>query len=118
MQFMVIVKGSERSEAGELPSPEQMAEMAKLNAEMMKAGVFVTAGGLRPSKHGVRVRFDGAKRKVIDGPFSEAKELVGGFWILDVKSRDEVIDWVKKVPFSGGEEIEIRPLSTPEDFRR
>jgi hypothetical protein len=116
MRFMVIVKANEDSENGVLPTEEQLAEMGAFNEELVKAGVMLAGEGLHPSSKGARVRFDkdGAST-VIDGPFTETKELVAGFWILEVSSREEVIEWVKKAPFRN-EEIEIRQVFSDEDF--
>src|SRR5579885_2886797 len=115
MRFMVIVKANPDSEAGALPSAEILAEMGKYNEELVKAGVLLAAEGLQPSSKGARVRFSGARRTVVDGPFAEAKELIAGFWLIDVKSREEAIEWVKRVPFQEGE-IEIRQVLEPADF--
>ena len=117
-RYMVIIKANEDSEAGKLPSTELINEMGKFNAQLVEAGVMVDGGGLRPSSDGARVRFDGDKRTVIDGPFAEAKELVAGYWILELNSLDEAIDWVKRVPNTdGGEsEIEIRRVGDASDF--
>ena len=115
MRYMVIVKATKESEAGALPSVELLNEMGKLNAEMAKAGVLLAGDGLAPSSKGARVKFEGKKRTVVDGPFAETKELVSGFWILQVKSKEEAIEWAKRVPFEEGE-IEIRKISEPEDF--
>jgi hypothetical protein len=115
MRFMVIVKGDANSEAGALPSEQMLIEMGKLNEEMIKAGVMLAGEGLQPSSKGAKVRFDKTKRTVIDGPFTEARELIGGFWILKVASKAEAIEWVKKVPFDSGE-IEIRQISEAADF--
>jgi hypothetical protein len=116
MRFMVIVKANEDSENGVLPTEEQLAEMGAFNEELVKAGVMLAGEGLHPSSKGARVRFDkdGAST-VIDGPFTETKELVAGFWILEVSSREEVIEWVKKAPFRN-EEIEIRQVFSEDDF--
>jgi hypothetical protein len=116
MRFMVIVKANEDSENGVLPTEEQLAEMGAYNEELVKAGVMLAGEGLHPSSKGARVRFDkdGAST-VIDGPFTETKELVAGFWILEVSSREEVIEWVKKAPFRN-EEIEIRQVFSEDDF--
>lgn len=118
MRFMVIVKASKDSEAGVLPSEEMLAAMGAFNEEMVKAGIMLDGAGLKPSAKGVRIRIDGDRRTVIDGPFSETKELVAGYWIIDVKSLDEAIAWMKRVPdpHQGGGEIEIRPLYELEDF--
>jgi hypothetical protein len=116
MRFMVIVKASEESEAGVMPSQELLTEMGKYNEELVKAGVMLAGEGLHPSSRGARVRFSGTTRTVIDGPFTETKELIAGFWLLQAKSRDEVIEWVKRAPFDGGTEIEIRQVFETEDF--
>jgi hypothetical protein len=117
---MVLVKASKESEAGALPDEKILTEMGKFNEELAKAGVMVMGEGLRPSSKGARVRFSGGKTTVIDGPFSETKELVAGFWLWQVKSFDEAIDWVKRAPFGSDEnnepEIEIRQLFEMEDF--
>jgi hypothetical protein len=115
MRYMVIVKATKESEAGAIPSKELLNEMGKLNAEMVKAGILLAGDGLQPSSSGARVRFEGSKRTVVDGPFAETKELVSGFWILQVKSKEEAIEWAKRVPFTEGE-IEIRRISEAEDF--
>ena len=116
MRFMVIVKANEDSENGVMPTEQQLAEMGTYNEELVKAGVMLAGEGLHPSSKGARVRFDkdGAST-VIDGPFAETKELVAGFWILEVSSREEVIEWVKKAPFRN-EEIEIRQVFSEDDF--
>jgi len=118
MRFMVMVKATKDSEAGKLPSAELLAEMGKYNEELVKAGVMQAGEGLQPSSKGARVRFSGAKRSVIDGPFAETKELVAGFWIWKVKSLQEAIGWVKKCPnpMPGESEIEIRQIFEAEDF--
>jgi hypothetical protein len=118
MRFMVMVKATEESEAGQMPSREMLAEMGRYNEELVKAGVMVAGEGLHPSSKGVRVRFDGANRRVIDGPFAETKELVAGFWIFQVKSLEEAIEWVKRCPnpMPGESEIEIRQIFEAEDF--
>ena len=116
MRFMVIVKANEESEAGVLPSPEILAAMGKYNEELVKAGVLLAGEGLHPSSKGVRVRFSGSSRTVIDGPFAETKELVAGFWLIQVKSKEEAIEWVKRAPFDGGTEIEIRQVFETDDF--
>jgi hypothetical protein len=107
---MVIVKASKESEAGILPDKKIFAEMGKFNEELLKAGVLLAAEGLGPTSNGVRVKFEGAKRTVIDGPFTETKELIGGFWLWQVRSMEEAIEWLKRAPFDGGAEIEIRPV--------
>jgi hypothetical protein len=116
MRFMIIVKASKESEAGEMPSTELLAAMGNYNEELVKAGVMLAGDGLHPTSKGVRVRFDGKKRTVIDGPFAETKELIAGFWIWQVKSRDEAIEWLKRAPFDGGTEIEVRQVFEAEDF--
>ena len=119
MRVMVIVKADKDSEAGVLPSQELLAEMGKFNEELAKAGVLLAAEGLQASSKGARVRFSGKKRTVIDGPFSETKELIAGFWLWQVRSLEEAIEWIKRSPnpFSGAEsEIEIRQVFEAEDF--
>ncbi len=118
MRVMVIVKATEDSEAGKLPSPQLLAEMGKFNEELVRAGVMLAGEGLRPSVKGARVKFSGEKRTVVDGPFAETKELVAGFWLWQVKSMDEAIEWVKRCPnpHEGEGEIEIRQVSEAEDF--
>jgi hypothetical protein len=115
MRFMVIVKADQDSEAGVLPSTELLAEMGKYNEELVKAGVMLAGEGLQPSSKGVRVRFSGKKRTVIDGPFAETKELVAGFWLWQVRSKEEAIEWLKRAPFQEGE-VEIRQVFEDEDF--
>ena len=116
MRFMVIVKASEDSEAGIMPSTELLAAMGKFNEELVKAGVMQAGEGLQPSSKGARIRFTGKAPQVIDGPFAETKELVAGFWLITVKSRDEAIQWMKRAPFAAGDEIEIRQVFEMEDF--
>ncbi len=119
MRFMVLVKADKSSEAGALPDEELLTAMGKYNEELAKAGVLLAAEGLHPSSKGARVRFSGGKRTVIDGPFSEAKELIAGFWLFQVKSKEEAIEWVKRCPnpFPGTEsEIEIRQIFEAADF--
>jgi len=116
MRVLVLVKANMDSEAGVMPSTELLTEMGKFNEQLVKAGVMLSGEGLHPSSKGKRVRFDANKRTVIDGPFAETKELVAGFWIWRVKSLDEAVDWLKQAPFGGGEEVEIRPIFSPEDF--
>jgi len=113
---MVIVKASKESEAGILPSKELLAEMGKFNEELVKAGVMLAGEGLQASSKGARVRFEGKKRTVIDGPFAEAKELIAGFWLWQVKSKEEAIEWLKRAPFDGGTEVEIRQVFEAADF--
>src|SRR5262245_10120352 len=116
MRFMVIVKANKDSEAGVLPDRKILAEMGKFNEELVKAGVMLAGEGLQPSSKGARVRFDGNKRTVIDGPFAETKELVAGFWLWQCKSKEEAIEWLKRAPFGGGTEVEIRQVFETEDF--
>ena len=116
MRVMVMVPGSKDSEAGVLPSRELLAEMGKFNEKLVKAGVMLAGEGLHPSSKGVRVKFSGEKRTVIDGPFTESKELIAGFWLWQVKSMEEAVEWLKRAPFGGGVEIEIRPVFEAEDF--
>lgn len=118
MKVMVMVKATPLSESGELPSKELLQAMGKFNEELIKAGVLLAADGLKPSAQGKRVRFSGASRTVTDGPFTETKELVAGFWLWQVKSIEEAVEWVKRCPnpFPIDSEIEIRPLYQPEDF--
>jgi hypothetical protein len=113
---MVLVKADKNSEAGVMPSREILTEMGKFNEELVKAGVMLAGEGLHPSSKAKRVRFSGAKRTVIDGPFTEAKELVAGFWLWQVKSMDEAVEWLKRAPFDGGTEVEIRPVFEASDF--
>ena len=118
MRFMVMVKATEESEAGVMPSEELLTEMGKYNEELVKAGVMLAGEGLHPSSKGARVRFSGKERTVIDGPFTETKELVAGFWLIQVKSKEEAIEWVKRCPnpMDGESEIEIRQVFEAEDF--
>jgi hypothetical protein len=118
MRFMVMVKANQDSEAGVMPSETLLAEMGKFNEELVKAGVLLAAEGLQPTSKGARVRFSGSKRSVIDGPFAESKELIAGFWLWQVKSMEEAIEWVKRCPnpFEGESEIEIRQVFEAEDF--
>jgi hypothetical protein len=118
MRFLVMVKATQDSEAGKMPSTKLLEEMGKFNEELVKAGVMLAGEGLHPSSKGKRVRFDGNTRTVIDGPFAETKELVAGFWIWQVKSMDEAVEWVKRCPnpHAGEGEIEIRPLFEAADF--
>ncbi|MBX5481854.1 MAG: YciI family protein [Myxococcaceae bacterium] len=116
MRFMVIVKANKDSEAGKMPSSEQLIEMNKYNEELAKAGIMLAGEGLHPSSRGVRVRFEGKKRTVIDGPFAETKELVAGFWLWQVKSREEAIEWLKRAPFDDGAEVELRQVFDAADF--
>jgi hypothetical protein len=115
---MVMVKASEESEAGVMPSEQLLTEMGKFNEELVKAGVLLAAEGLQPSSKGVRVKFSGDKRTVIDGPFSETKELIAGFWLWQVKSKEEAIEWARRIPNPTGEEgeVEIRQVFEADDF--
>ncbi len=116
MRFMVIVKASPESEAGILPSTEILAAMGKYNEELSKAGIILAGEGLHPSSKGVRVKFSGANRTVTDGPFTETKELIAGFWLWQVRSKEEAIEWLKRAPFDGGTEIELRQVFEAQDF--
>lgn len=120
MRFMMIVRANKETEAGVMPSEELLSAMGKYNEELMKAGVLVDLAGLQPSSKGARIKYSGGKRTVIDGPFSETKELIAGYWIIQVKSREEAIEWAKRVPAPHGEnvegEIEIRQFFELEDF--
>ena len=118
MRFMVMVKGNKDTEAGVMPSTELLAAMGKYNEELVKAGVMLAGEGLQPTSKGAKVRFSGTKRTVVDGPFTEAKEIIAGFWILQTKTKEEVIEWVKRCPNPTGEdsEIEIRQIFEAEDF--
>jgi len=116
MRVMVFVKANKDSEAGMLPDRKILTEMGAYNEQLVKAGVMLAGEGLRPSSHGKRVKFDGDQRIVTDGPFPETKELIAGYWIWKVKSMGEAVEWLKKAPFGGGVEIEIRPIFEMEDF--
>jgi hypothetical protein len=118
MRAMVLIKATERSEAGEMPSQELLEQMTAFNEELVNAGVMLAGDGLHPSSKGVRVEFSGSERKVIDGPFTETKELLAGYWLWQVKSMDEAIEWVKRIPNPEGEHgvVEIRPVFEAEDF--
>ena len=116
MRFMVIVKADKESEAGVLPNKQILTEMGKFNEELVKAGVMLAGEGLHASSKGARVKFSGGKPTVIDGPFAETKELVAGFWLWQVKSKEEAIEWLKRAPFGGGTEVEIRQVFEAEDF--
>jgi hypothetical protein len=118
MRVMVIVKASKESEAGQMPGEKILTDMGKFNEELAKAGVMQAADGLHSSSKGKRVRFSGADRTVSDGPFTETKELIAGFWVWRVKSMDEAVDWLKRAPFDGGTEVEIRPIFEADDFAR
>ncbi len=116
MRFLAILKSDLFADAGTLPSPEAIAEMERFNEEQAKAGVLLAAEGLHPSDAGVRLKFSGGQVTVTDGPFAEAKELIGGFWMLQVKSKEEAIEWVKRAPLGGGTEIEIRQVFEMDEF--
>jgi hypothetical protein len=116
MRFMVIVKASQESEAGVMPSQQLLTAMGNYNEQLVKAGVMLAGDGLQPSSKGARMKFSGKNRTVTDGPFAETKELVAGFWIWKCNSLAEAIDWLKKAPFDGGEEVEIRQFFEAEDF--
>jgi hypothetical protein len=116
MRVMVIVKASKESEAGEMPSEQMLRDMGNFNEQLVKAGIMLAGEGLHPTSKAKRVRFSGANRTVIDGPFAETKELIAGYWIWKVKSMDEAISWLKRAPFDGGTELEIRPIFEAEDF--
>jgi hypothetical protein len=113
---MVIVKASPDSEAGVMPTRELLADMGKFNEELVKAGVMLAGDGLHPTSKGKRVRFSGQQRTVVDGPFAETKELIAGYWMWQVKSIEEAVEWLKRAPFDGGTEIEIRPVFEAADF--
>src|SRR5438105_4256005 len=113
MRFMVFVPGNSDSEAGKLPPKELVEKMTKFNEELVKAGVMLAGDGLQPTSKAVKIKYEGGKRTVIDGPFAEAKELVAGYWILQAKSKEEVVEWMKRAPFDGGVEIQIRPIFDP-----
>jgi hypothetical protein len=116
MRFMVIVKADKNSEAGVMPSTELLTAMGKFNEEMVKAGVMLAGEGLHPTSKGTRIKYSGKDRTVANGPFPETADLVAGFWLIQVKSRDEAIEWMKRAPFDGGSEIEIRQVFEVEDF--
>jgi hypothetical protein len=116
MRVMVIVKADKDSEAGVMPTEKLLTDMGKYNEELVKAGVMLAGEGLHPSKKGKRIKFSGTTRTVIDGPFTETKELVAGFWLWQVRSMEEAIEWLKRAPFDGGTEVEIRPVFGAEDF--
>jgi hypothetical protein len=116
MRFMVIVKASRDSEAGVMPSTELMTAMGKFNAEMVKAGVMQAGEGLHPSSKGARLKYSGGPAAVSRGPFDLTRDLVSGFWLIETRSLDEAVDWMKRAPFDGGAEIEIRQVFSPEDF--
>ena len=118
MKFMVIVKASPESEAGQMPSQQLMTDMGKFNEELVKAGVLLAGEGLHPSSKGARIRFSGSQREVVDGPFSGTRELVAGFWLIEVKSKEEAIEWMKRCPnpMEGESELEIRQIFEADDF--
>ena len=116
MRVMVIVKADKNSEAGILPKKELFEKMGKYNEELVKAGIMLAAEGLQATSKGKRVKFSGAQRTVIDGPFTESKELIAGFWLWQVRSMDEAVEWLKRAPFDGGTEVEIRQVFEAEDF--
>jgi hypothetical protein len=116
MRVIVLVKASKESETGQMPSEEILREMGKYNEQLVNAGVMQAGEGLHPTSKGKRIRFSGSQRTVIDGPFAETKELVAGFWIWKVKSIEDAVEWLKKAPFDGGTEVEIRPIFEAEDF--
>ena len=116
MRVMVIVKASKESEAGQMPSEQLLRDMGNFNEQLVNAGIMLAGDGLHPTSKGKRVKFSGANRTVIDGPFAETKELIAGYWIWRVKSMDEAVSWLKRAPFDGGTEVEIRPIFEAEDF--
>ena len=116
MRVMVLVKANEESEAGGMPDKEMLAAMGKYNEELVNAGVMLEGEGLHPSSKGKRVKFEGTNRIVTDGPFAETRELIAGFWIWKVKSIEDAVEWLKRAPFDGGTELEIRPIFEAEDF--
>ena len=116
MRFMVIVKANKDSEAGVMPSEAMLTRMGAYNEELVKAGVMLAGDGLHPSSRGARVRFGGASPTVVDGPFAETKELIAGFWLWQVRSREEAIEWLKRAPFEPGDEVELRQVFEMEDF--
>jgi hypothetical protein len=116
MRVMVVVKASPQSEAGEMPSQQLLTEMGKYNEQLVKAGVMLAGDGLHPSSKGKRVRFSGSERTVLDGPFAQTKELISGYWLWQVKSMDEAVEWLKRAPFDGGVEVELRPILEAADF--
>jgi hypothetical protein len=116
MRFMVLVPGNPQSEAGEMPNTGDLEAMTNYNEELVKAGVMLAGEGLQPTSQGAKVRFNGSERTVIDGPFTEAKEIVAGYWVWECGSREEAIEWLKRAPFGGGVEIELRPIFETDDF--
>lgn len=115
MRFMMIVKANSDSEAGVMPTEQELAEMATYNEQLVKAGVMLDGTGLHPTSKGFKVQFDGGKRAIVDGPFAEAKECVAGYWIIQTRSREEAIEWAKKIPFREGE-VEVRQVFELDDF--
>jgi hypothetical protein len=118
MRVMVFVPGDKDSEAGKMPSQELISKMMKFNEELVKAGVMIAGDGLTPTSKAKRIRFTGSERTVLDGPFAEAKELIAGYWIWQVRSMEEAVEWLKRAPFDGGVEVTLRPVFDPEDFGR
>ena len=116
MRFMVLVPASEESEAGIMPTEDLLAEMGRYNEELVKAGVMLAGEGLHPTSKGARVKFSGGERTVTDGPFTESKELIAGYWLIQAKSKEEALEWVKRAPFDGGVELEVRQVFESEDF--
>ena len=116
MRFMVMIRADQNTEAGVMPSEQLLADMGRFNEELVKAGVMLAGEGLQPSAKGARVTFSGKQRRVVDGPFAETKELIAGFWIWQVRSIEEAVEWLKRAPFDGGTEIELRPIFESEDF--
>jgi len=116
MRVMVIVKADRDSEAGIMPKTEILSSMGKYNEQLAKAGIMLAADGLRPSSKGKRIKFSGEKRTITDGPFTETKELIAGYWLWQVRSMDEAVEWLKRAPFDGGTEVELRPVFDLEDF--
>jgi hypothetical protein len=116
MRVLVVVKANEDSEAGVMPSKEILTAMGKFNEQLVKAGIMLAAEGLHPSSKGKRIRFSGGKQTVTDGPFTETKELIAGFWLWQVRSMDEALEWLKRSPFDGGAEVEVRPVFEADDF--
>jgi hypothetical protein len=116
MRVMVVVKASPESEAGQMPDEKLLTEMGKFNEELVKAGIMLAGEGLHPTSRGKRVKFSGRQRTVTDGPFAETKELIAGFWLWQVKSMDEAVEWLKRAPFDEGTEVELRPVFEADDF--
>jgi hypothetical protein len=118
MRVMVFVPGDDNSEAGVMPTQELIGKMMKFNEELVRAGVMLAGDGLTPTSKAKRIRFSGSQRTVIDGPFAESKEIVAGYWIWQVKSMEEALEWLKRAPFDGGVEVTLRPVFDPEDFAK